>query len=107
MKKDYLPFAQRAYHISIVELFQLLYSKFFVILECLNNFLHDLLEHLCFSSLILYIASSFPFKSDQSIDLHDKSSDHLGLELHASFKKINVSIPNFPVSSVQFSVHLR
>ena len=56
---------------SIIELFQLLHSKFFAILEFLGNSLHDLAGKLGFSFLILHIASSSPLESDQSIDLPD------------------------------------
>ena len=55
-------------HISIVELFHLLYSKFSVILQILDNFLHDITEKLCFSSLTRHVASSSPFESDFFLD---------------------------------------
>ena len=62
--KDSLSVAWRVHRVSIVELYQLPHSKFFLILQLLGNLLRD---------LILQIASFFRFEPDQSIDSPDRA----------------------------------
>ena len=72
MRIYFLPCAQEVHHFSIVWPSQRLYSKFLLILQFLENFLHDLPQKICVSFPIRYIASSFPFEFDLSIDSPDK-----------------------------------
>ena len=70
--KNALSVALRVHRFSVVELYPLPHNKFFVILPLLGSSLYDPPEKLCFSFLLLHIAGSFPFVSDQSIDLPDE-----------------------------------
>ena len=69
--EDSLHVTRRVYRVSIVELYPLPHSKFFVILQCFGNLLRDFPEMLCFSYLILHIACSYPFELGQTIEPPD------------------------------------
>ena len=56
----------------MVEIFQLLHSKFFVILQSLGSPLHDLPEKHCLSCQILPKSSSSSYEPDKTIDLPER-----------------------------------
>ena len=64
----------KSYQFSIVWLYSLPHSKFFVIPQFLVNLLRDLLGELCFSYSILQIVGCFLFALDRPIDSPDITS---------------------------------
>ena len=98
--------AQRVHQFSIVRLYPLLHSKFFVIPHFLGNHLHDLLGRLCFSFLILQITNFFLFEHYWRIDSPDEVPS-TGIGAVDLFHESNISILHSPLSSVQFSLRFR
>ena len=101
-----LALSEKNHHSSIVELFQPLHSKFFVILQFLGKFLDYLPEKLCLSFRVRHIANSFPSSLVSQLVRLAKVRP-LGLELHDKCQKSNISIQHYPFSSVQFRPGIR